>query len=158
MPPWLLFFCFFRRMLSYLVFWENVGNFFLFGSHNMESLSASQKSNILGQDFVPKLFSILQLLSFLLLLHKPLLFNFLSYLGLGHLSYLLNSLLNTAGLCCSFQVGLELLLLFIPPLYLLLLFFKHLSIILGNFGRNRTRHDNTKERQKNFFFVYIFST
>ena len=43
-----------------------------------------------------------------------------------------------------------------PLLYFLVLLFKHISVILGNTGRNGRRHDNIEERQKKFSFcLYI---
>ena len=36
--------------------------------------------------------------------------------------------------------------------YFLLLFFKYFSIVLGNVGESRGRHDNTKVKAKTFLF------
>lgn len=119
---WLLPFSFLRKSLPYLVFQEDVGNLFSFGPCKLESLSAPQKCSILYQNLILKLLQVLQLFSFFLLLHKPPLLSFLSCLSLDYLSYLLSSLLNIAGLYHLFQVGLELLLLFMP--------FLHLGIVL----------------------------
>ena len=88
---------------------------------------------------------------------KSLLFSFFSYLSLGYLSHLLNSMLNTVGLYHLFQAGQESLLLFVPLLYLSLLLFKYLSIILGNVRENRGRYNSTKEEQKKIS-VYILLT
>jgi len=123
---------------------------------NLESLSTPKKSGVLGQNLILELLQILQPLLFFLLFYKPLLLNFFSCFGLSHLSCLLNSSLNVAGLYYLFQVGLEPLFLFMPLLYFLVLLFKHISVILGNTGRNGRRHDNIEERQKKFFFLFIY--
>ena len=38
------------------------------------------------------------------------------------------------------------------PLYFLLLLFKHFSIVLGNIGGSRGRHDDTEAKAKTFLF------
>jgi len=110
----------------------------VFRSWGLGTFSALQKGGVLCQYFVPELLKILYPFSFFFLFYKPLLFSFLPCLGLGHLPYLLSSILNMVGLCCLFQVGLKLLLLFMPPLYL--------SIVLGNVRGNGERYNNTEER------------
>jgi len=49
-------------------------------------------------------------------------------------------------------VNLELLLLFVPSLYFLLLLFKHLGVILKNIGENEKRHSDIEEKAKTFLF------
>ena len=62
------------------------------------------------------------------------------------------------GLCCLFQVGLELLLFFMPPLHFSLLLFEHLSIVLENVRGDGRRHSNTEEKAKTFLFcLYCWS-
>ena len=142
----LLIFNFLGRLLFYLVFWEDSDNLLVFRSCDLKSLTALQKNSVL------ELLQVLYFFLLLLLLHKPLLLGFLPCLGLSDLSYLLNSSLNKIGLSYLFQTGLELLLFFVPPLYLLMLLFKHLGIGLGNIGENERKHDNIEERWKNFLF------
>jgi len=146
--PWLLSFYFLRGLSLYFVFWRDVGNLLVFGSHNLRSLSALQKSGIFSQNFVPELFQVLQLFLLLLLLYESLLFSFLHCLVLSNLSCLLSNLLNVMDLCYLFQASLEPLLLFVPSLHFLTLLFKHLGISLENVRGNRRRHDNIEERQK----------
>ena len=152
---WLFPFSFLRGLLPHLVFWENGGDLLVFWPCNLGNLSAPQKGGVLGQYFVLELFQVFQPFPFILLLCKPPFLSFFSCLSFSHLSSFLSSSLDMMDLCCLFQLNLELLLLFMPHLYLKALLFKHFSIIIGNVGRNEERHDNTEERWKNFLFVYI---
>ena len=148
---WLLPFSFLEELLLLLVFWDDL----VFRFCNLGGFSIFQKSDILSQNFIPELLQVLWLLLFFLLLYKLLLFSFLSYFGLGYLLGFLSSILNTTDLCYLFQLGLELLLLFMSLLHLLSLLFKHLSIVLGNIRENKEKHNNTEEKWKKFLFIYI---
>ena len=139
-------FSFLEELVSYLVFQEDVGDLFAFKPHDLESLNASQKNSILSQNFTPELLQVLQLLFFLFLLYKPSLLSFLSCFDLSHISCFLSSMLKVVGLYCLFQVNLEPLLLFISPLYFLVLLFKHIDVVLENIRGNEERYDNTDER------------
>ena len=145
---WLLSFSLLRGLLPYLIFWGDCVDLLVFRFYSLEIFNNLQKSGILHQYFVLELLEVLQLFSLILLLHKLSLFSFLSCLGLHHLSCLLSSMLNVTGLYCLFQVGLELLLLFMPPLYFMSLLFKHIGIILWDIKGNGGRHGNTEKGKK----------
>ncbi len=102
--------------MSYLIFGEDVGNFFLFEPYDLRSLSTCQMSSVLSQNLILELLKVLYSFSFILLLYKPPLFSFLPCLGLCYLPHLLSSTLNIAGFCHLFQVGLKPLLFFMPSL------------------------------------------
>ena len=143
---WLLFFDFLRGLLPHLVFWGDGGDLLSFWSYNLGNLIALQKGNILGQYFILELLQVFYPLPFVFLFYKPSLFSLFPCLSLGYLSCLLSSMLNTAGLCCLFQVGLEPSLLFMPPLHFTSLLFKYFGIVLGNVKENGRRYGDTEER------------
>ena len=66
-------------------------------------------------------------------------------------SCLLSCMFHMTDLCCCLQMNQELLFL-VPLLYLMVLFFKHFSIVLGNIGGGRGRHDDIEEKAKGFLF------
>jgi len=55
-----------------------------------------------------------------------------------------------------FQSKEGLLLLLMPSLHLAALFLKHFSIVLGNVGVGRGRHDNAKIRVKKLSFLFMY--
>lgn len=117
---WLFPFSFLRELSFLLIFWDNL---LVFRSYNMGSFSTPQKGSIFYQYLILKLLEILHLFYFILLLHKPPLLNFLPYLGLYCLLYLLSSMLNMVGFCHLFQIDQKLLSLLMSSLYLLSLLF-----------------------------------
>ena len=144
-PFWLLFFSFLGGTLLLFIFWVDL---LTFSFHNLGTFHAPQNSGILCQYFVLDLLEVLHLFLLLLFLHYPLLFGFLPYLSLYCLSYLLSSMLYTAGL--------ELLLLFMPFLHFIVLLFKHISVMFGDIRRSRGEYGDTEKKTKTFLFcLYI---
>ena len=93
---------------------------------------------------------------FFFFFYKLYFLSFLPYLSLCYFPHLLNSMLNITGLYYLLLLDLELLLLFMPSLHFTVLFFKHLSIILGNIRGNGGRNSNTEEKKVKISLFYLY--
>ena len=108
---WLFPFSFLKELLLLLIFWNDL---LMFRSCNMGSFSTPQNGNIFHQYLILKLLEILYSFPFILLLYKPPLLSFRSYLGLYCLFYLLSVMvhLNTNNFLFLLSIFLDLIFLF----------------------------------------------